>query len=116
MQVCGLFVNLSISISGENGKISAVVHNDFELFSSVVQVYVQLYCSVNYTTNYSDMRLVAENYTADLDKNQTIKVTATVGDSSMYWIARMYYRVDKKSWEERIVGPALYDNNGNYIG
>ncbi|MCM1009117.1 MAG: hypothetical protein NC485_14610 [Ruminococcus flavefaciens] len=112
----GLFVNLSLSLNGGNGQVYATARNDFELFSSTVRVIVQLYSSDVYEENYQNMTLVSVNSIQDLDKGKTISTYASTNGQQKYWIGRMRYKIDSKNWDERIVGPLLYDANGNYIG
>lgn len=112
----GLFVNLSISLNGGDGQVYATAHNDFELFSSTVRVIVQLYSSAEYEENYLNMDLVSANSILDLDKGKTVSTYGLTEGKQLYWIARMRYKIDNKDWAEKIVGPSLYDGNGNFVG
>ncbi len=111
-----IWTSLSISLNGGNDKVWATVKNDFTLFPSTVVVIVQLYCSDNYVENYTEMNLVSQNSTQDLDIGKTIVTEASTNGEVKYWIGRMRYKIDNKNWEERIVGPLKYDANGKYIG
>lgn len=111
----GLFVNMSISLNGGDGQVWATAKNDFELFSSTVKVIVQLYSSAEYEENYLNMDLVSANSILDLDKGKTVGTYGLTEGKQLYWIGRMRYKVDNKDWVEKIVGPLLYDGNGNFV-
>lgn len=110
-----LVANLRLSISGGNGEVSAVVKNTFTLFSGTVQVYVYLYFSQDYTEDYHAMNERASNYIYDLDQGKSISATTVTGNVAGYWIGRMRYKVDGRSWEERVTGVYQCDADGNIL-
>lgn len=105
----GLFVNMSISLNGGDGRVWATAKNDFELFSSTVKVIVQLYSSAEYEENYLNMDLLSANSILDLDKGKTLSTYGLTEGKQLYWIGRMRYKIDNKDWAEKIVGPLLYE-------
>ena len=113
--VKGIFVTLSINMSGNNGVITATAKHDFSLFSSTVPVYVYLYSSYSYQQSYEDMTLVGSNYISDLDMGDSITVSASTGGIQKYWKARMYFKIDSGSWQEKTTNTFLYDANGNEV-
>lgn len=111
-----LFTSLSISLNGGNGKVWATVKNDFTLFPSTVLVIVQLYTSYNYCESYTQMSLVSENSISDLNIGKTISAESSTNGEEKYWMGRMRYKIDGKSWAEKTVGVLKYSANGDYIG
>ena len=111
-----LFTSLSISLNGGDGKVWTTVKNDFTLFPSTVLVIVQLYSSYTYCESYTEMTLVSENSTTDLNMGETIIAESSTGGEQKYWMGRMRYKIDGKSWEERTVGVLKYSAAGDYIG
>ena len=111
----GLFVTLSISLSGENGQVSTIAKHDFSIFSSTVIVYLYLYCSDTYQESYTNMTLVASNYTSDLDFNETLTASYSTNNQQKYWQGRMYYKIGNQSWQNIITGTFLYDGSGNCL-
>ena len=112
----GIYTAISLSLNGGNDKVYATARNDLTIFPSTVNVIVQLFCSDTYQEDYNNMTLVAANSTLDLDMGQTISAEAFTENTQKYWIARTRYRVDQGTWNEKIVGPLLYDAHGNFIG
>lgn len=112
----GLYTSLSLSINGGNGKVWATVKNDFTLFPSTVKVIVELYSSDTYQESHLNMTLVSINNIDDLDMGKTIVAEASTGGVQKYWQARMRYKIDNGSWENRNTTTVLYDAEGNYLG
>ena len=111
----GLFVTVSISINGGNGQVWTTAQHEFSLFSTTVEIYVFLYYSTTFTTDYQDMTLACYSYASNLGRGDTLTATASTGGEQRYWIGRMYYSIDNREWESRIVGPKLYSSTGVYI-
>lgn len=112
----GIYTSLSLSINGGDGMVWATVKNDVTVFPATVIVIVELYCSVNYEESYSDMTMVARNYTADLDMGDTIVAEYSTGGVQQYWQARMRYKIDKNEWEAKQTGTCLYSADGTFLG
>ncbi len=111
----GLYTSLSFSIDGGSGKMWVTAKNEFTLFPSTVRVIVQLYSSDTREEDYKKMTLVSSNSIVDLDMGKTIKTEASTNGKEKFWLGRMYYKIDTKSWEERIVGPMRCNANGDFI-
>ncbi len=111
----GIFVNVSISINGGNNQVWATAKHDFSIFSTTVEIYVYLYYSTFLTTDYTDMTLAASAYTSNLARGSSISATAATDGEQRYWISRMYYKIDNKDWESRVVRPVLYSSTGELI-
>lgn len=110
-----LFTSLSLSIDGGNGQVWATARNDFTLFPSTVIVIVELYSSTTYYESFTNMDLVSKNNIDDLNIYQSISTYASTGGVQKYWQARMRYKIDSGSWEQRTTGTLTFDANGNYI-
>lgn len=110
----GLFTDLSLSLRGKDGSVSADVVNRFTLFPATVEVYVELYRSETKTDDYTKMGLVASNYTSDLNMGQTISASASTEGRPCFWKGRVRYRVDGGAWSERTTETLLADINGNF--
>lgn len=111
-----LFTSLTISLNGGDGKVWATVKNEFTLFPSTVLVIVQLYYSYTYCESYTDMVLISENSSTDLDIGKTVIAEASTDGEQKYWMGRMRYKIDGGSWKEKTVGVLLYSADGEYIG
>lgn len=112
----GLFTSLSITINGGDGKVWTTVRNDFTLFPSTVIVILQLYAADSYVESYTEMTLMNQDSTMDLDMGKSITVSAPTGGKTRFWMGRMRYKIDSKGWEEDIVGAAKFDADGNFLG
>ena len=107
--------NISLDISGGNGEVVATATNTFTLFVSTVQVYVELYYSSTYTTDYESMTMSTMAYTPDLDMGHSLSVDAKTNGEQRYWLARVRYNENDSGWQEIITGPVLLDANGNAV-
>lgn len=112
----GIFTSLSLAINGENGVITATAKNDITIFPSTVKVIVELYASPTYQEHYYDMILKDRNSTPDLNMGETISASCSTYGQQLYWMARMYYRIDSKDYEEKLTSVFLYDADGNNLG
>ena len=111
----GIFVKITLSVTGGNNQVQATVKHDFSIFPTTVNVYVFLYYSTSFTVDYQDMELVCFDHSSNLALNDTLTVTASTGGEQRYWIARMYYKIDDREWENRITGPVLCSATGELI-
>lgn len=109
------FTNISLEISGGNGEVVATATNTFTLLVSTVQVYVELYYSSTYTTDYETMTMPTMAYTPDLDMGHSLSVDAKTNGEQRYWLARVRYNENGSGWQEIITGPVLLDANGNAV-
>lgn len=114
-ELLGLITKLQISLSNGDGKVWATAKNIFTLFPATVSVYVELYYSDNFETDYYRMTLAARDYTYDLDQGNTLTVTASTGGKTRYWKGRIYFKIDDKDWDEKMTNTILVDGDGNYI-
>lgn len=112
----GVLVSLSISINGGNGKVWTKVKNDFTLFPAKIIVILELYSSTYYTDNYQAMTLVAVNSIDDLNIGKTITTEAGTGGVEKYWMGRMRYKVDSKSWKTKATGVCRISGSGEFLG
>lgn len=111
-----LFTNIALGLDGGDGKVWATASNDFTLFSTTVNVVVQLYCSTTYCEDYNKMELVSMNSIEDLDQGHTITTECSTGGEQKYWIGRARYRENYGDWKELTIGPGLFSASGKYLG
>lgn len=111
----GLMVKLSLNISTENGKVIATAKNTFTLFPATVWVYIELYYSETYQESYTTMQLVASHSTRDLNMGESIVVSSPTFGRTLYWQARMRYKVDSNDWASKTTSTFLFDSDGNEI-
>ncbi len=71
--------------------------------------------SYDYQESYKNMILANKTYIADLDQGKTLTASASTEGETRYWQARMYYRIDNGSWEEKMTGTYLVDGQGNNL-
>ena len=110
-----LLVTLSLTLNGGNGKVWATVKNDFQLFPSTVNVIVQLFYSTSYCEDYNKMTMIKIDSIEDLNMGSTFTVPASTDGKERFWMARMRYRENNGSWNERTVS-ARYSASGEYMG
>lgn len=111
----GLYAKLQLAIDGGDGTIIATVKNVFTLFPSTVNVIVELYSSEERQESYTAMTLSTRNSTLDLDQGETISTTASTEGKTLWWTARMRYKINFKDWEERVTNIIQFDGLGNFI-
>lgn len=111
----GLYVSLSLSINGGNGKVWATVRNDVTLFPATVYVIVELYSSDTYHESHLDMELVATNSIADLNMGKSIVAECSTGGVQKYWQARMRYKKDNSGWKSEATNSWLFGPNGEWL-
>lgn len=112
----GLIANLSIRMGSEGDRIWGQAKNNFTLFPSTIEVYVELYSSTEYPYSFREMELEAEDYTADLNMGDALRVYASTGGEQKYWLARMRYKFDDRNWAEELTPIAIYSADGEFLG
>lgn len=111
----GIYTSLSVSLNHGDGQVWATANNSFTLFPATVRVYVQLYSSDSYRESYTEMTLVSQEYTEDLNMGDSISAYASTNGVQKYWLARIYYKVDDKSWTSKVTEVKLIDGDGNEV-
>ena len=111
-QPLGLMTKITLSIGAYSDRVWARARNDFTLGLSTVQVYVYLYSSLEYQTDYNNMKLENSAYIGDLNINKTLEVTAPIDGVKRYWRARVQSKLDNKDWQYKETDTFLVDENG----
>ncbi len=111
----GIYTSLTVSLDHGKGQVWATAQNAFTLFPATVRVYVQLYSSDCYRESYTEMTLVSQEYTGDLNMGDSISAYASTNGVQKYWLARIYYKVDNKNWSSQTTEIELVDGNGNEV-
>ncbi len=112
-----ILTNLALTLDGESSEITAAVKNVFTLFPSTVYVNLELYVSDTYTNgmSYLDMELVERKSALDLNMGESISITVSTQGRQRYWCARMRYKIDNDSPDERVTMICLYAADGMLI-
>ncbi len=110
-----LFTNLSLTLKGGGGFVSAIAKNEFTLFPSTVYVIVELYCSETEPSGYEEMTLIAKVSQVDLNMGNTTEARAGTGGVQKYWMGRMRYKIDGNNWDERVTPIGLFSAEGESI-
>lgn len=110
-----LFSYLKLTIEGSDGEVRAVAKNMFTFLPGTIEVQVELYSSVEYQESYTDMQVERRMYIGDLNQGKSLVASASTDGEQRFWTARMIYEIDTAGKEERIVGPWLFDADGNRI-
>ena len=110
-----IITKLDLNISFDNNTVYGKVKNTFTLFPATARVYVYLYYSESYTTDYTQMQEVAQNYIGDLDMKKTLTARYEMQGESGYFLARMRYKIDSRDWEERTTDAYKRDYSGIYM-
>ncbi len=110
-----IITKLNLNVKFDNNIAKATVKNSFTLFPAKAQVYVYLYFAEIYTTDYTKMQEVANNYIKDLDMNKTLTATYEMQGDSGYFLARMRYKIDSREWQERTTDAYKRDYNGIFM-
>ena len=108
----GVYTNIHLDISGNNGEIFATAKNKFTLGNSTIIVDLYLYSSSTYSEDYNQMKLESYRNTPDLDQGKTLEVRASTNGEKKYWRAVMRYKFDSRDWVERQTPTVLYNNFG----
>lgn len=111
----GLYASVSLKLNVENQTVIATAKNDFTLFPSNIQVYIYLYSCYTYRDSYTEMVLVQQDYTSDLNMGKSITVSAITNGEQKYWQARMKYKVDKKDWIDTTTYTYLISGDGKLM-
>ena len=61
------------------------------------------------------MQVERRMYIGDLNQGKSLVASASTDGEQRFWTARMIYEIDTAGKEERIVGPWLFDADGNRI-
>jgi hypothetical protein len=88
----GLFATLSLSLTAEEGQISACARNDFTLGFSTIPVYVYLYSSEVAASSWESMEEEGGESVKDLNIFHELRATKDIGTARKYWMARMRYK------------------------
>ena len=107
------FTTMALSIGAENGEVYARLSNSLLIGFGKIQVYLQLFSSLEYPISYIEMDLEAQIYDDDLSINETKRVAAPINGVERYWMARAYYRLNENPWKEKVTDVWLVDINGN---
>ena len=107
--------NLSLTLKGGDGFVSAIAKNEFTLFPSTVYVIVELYCSETEPSGYEEMTLIAKVSQVDLNMGNTTEARAGTGGVQKYWMGRMRYKIDGNNWDERVTPIGLFSAEGESI-
>ena len=110
-----LFALLNFYMEGSDGEVRAVAKNMFTFLPGTIEVQVELYSSVEYQESYTDMQVERRMYIGDLNQGKSLVASASTDGEQRFWTARMIYEIDTAGKEERIVGPWLFDADGNRI-
>ena len=110
-----LFAHLTLKLEGGNGEVWATAKNVFTLFPGTVEVQVELYSSTEYPSSYEEMTLERRIYKGDLNQGKELVARASTDGEQRYWMARMTSNVDGSGKQDKLIGPMLFDGNGNLI-
>lgn len=110
-----LFTTMALSIGAENGEVYARLQNPVSIGFGKIQVYVQLFSSLEYPISYIEMDLEVQTYDDDLKMNETIRIAAPINGVERFWMARAYYRLNDSEWKEKVTNVWLVDVNGNGV-
>ena len=110
-----LFTVLDLSMEGSDGEVRAVVKNKFTFLPGVNEVQIELYSSVDYTTDPSEMQLERRIYIGDLDQGKSLVARASTDGEQRFWYAIMDADIDGQNEQRKTLGPWLFDAGGNRI-
>lgn len=111
----GVYTNINLDISGNNGEIFATAKNKFTLGNSTIIVDLFLYSSTTYSEDYNQMKLESYRNTPDLDQGKTLEVRASTNGEQKYWRAVMRYKFDSRDWVERQTRTVLFNGYGQVL-
>ena len=111
----GIYTKMSLSINGGNGQVWATAKNEFTLFPSIVQVFVEIYYSYDYQESYTTMTLAERNYIYDLDQGEILQAIGNTNGQKLYWQGRLRYKADSAEWREMNTSTFLCDGDGNNL-
>lgn len=116
IELKGVYVVVTIDIKGNgDGTVTAKARNQFTLGNTVLAVKVELYASVYFPMDYTEMQKVAWHETEDLNILESITATSPTRGETKYWCARVMYNKDGEGWKSDVTGIVRYDANGNKI-
>lgn len=112
----GVFVTVGVKLQGNgDGTVSAIARNDFTLGNTILAVKVELYASVYFPMDYTEMQKVAWHETYDLNIFDTLSATSPTRGQQKYWCARVMYNKDGEGWKSDVTPIILLDANGNKV-
>lgn len=115
-QPFGLTATVTVGIDGSgDGRVIATATNVFTLGPSTVRVILSLYRADEYTTDTSEMVLMAQGQSPDLDMWHSISAFAYTGGTDGYWMAVLEYSLDGGEYIEKSTSCVHYDADGNKI-
>ena len=93
--------NVSISLEIQGSNVFAKAKNEFMLFPSKGEVYVQLYSCEYYTENSDEMTEEACAHIDDPDIGKTLEASAATGGRSVYWRGVVKYSPDGNDFRKK---------------
>lgn len=112
----GILVSVGIKVvPNGNGTVSAIAANNFTLGNTVLAVIVELYASVYFPMDYTEMQKVAWNQIDDLNIFQELSATSPTRGETKYWCARVMYNKDGEGWKSDVTPVVRLDANGSKI-
>lgn len=91
------------------------VKNTFTFISSTVEIYIDLYSSLTYETDYTKMKCESSNHIDDLNMGEALEVFSPINGVQRYWMGRLRYRCNNSGWKEKFTSTHLIDINGNKV-
>ncbi len=110
-----LLAYLTIELEGGNGEVWATAKNVFTLLPGTVEVQIELYSSTQLPSSYEEMTLERRIYKGDLNQGKELVARASTDGEQRFWMARMTSNVDGSGKQDKLVGPMLFDGNGNLV-
>lgn len=112
----GVYVVVSVDLlANGDGTVTARARNDFTLGTTILAVKVELYASVYFPMDYTEMQKVAWHETYDLNIFDTLTATSPTRGQQKYWCARVMYNKDGEGWKSDVTPIVLIDANGNKV-
>lgn len=108
----GTFRFLSVRLKGEDGTITAVAINEFDLSRGSVAVRLTIYRS-DVRTTAAEMQAIDSTYTADLATGERLELTADAGEGGWFCAVAEYTAEGATNYIE--CDPVHYDAQGNRV-
>ena len=102
---------IGVSLSADTQIVTGEATNTFSLFTTTVELYLELYYSTEFSPDIFTMDLKRRIHVDDLDPAQSVYAYADF--QAGYWIARAYFREDRGDWQETRSKFIHYDQYGN---
>lgn len=103
--------HIELSIFCSDLTVTAFIQNNFTVLSGQIPACVELYSSSEYTTDPSQMQLVATERIDNLSTGCSISVSVEV-EQNPYWIAKAYYQENDDNLIEFVTYPVYYNDDG----